>query len=87
MDDQSVMGGILRTAMALDDEVEVVPGDSWQHPTRGLRREGTQGMREACERLGAICRGLEADAILARTPRQGSACMLALETEGKRAVA
>lgn len=87
MDDRSVTGGILRTAMALAGEVEGVPRDVWSQPTHDLGRGGAQGMRKACEQLGEVCRGLEADAVLARMRSQGPAHVVALETEGRRAVA
>ncbi len=86
MDDRSVTGDILRTAMALADEVEGVLGDVWSQPAHDLGRGGAQGMRKACDQLGEVCRGLEADAILARMRNRGPAHVVALETEGRREV-
>ena len=87
MDDRSVTGGILRTAMALAGEVEGVPRDVWSRPAHDLGRGGAQGMRDACERLGEVCRGLEADTILARMRGQESAHVVVLDTERRREVA
>lgn len=87
MDDRSVTGGILRTAAALADEVGMVSENTPRRVAHDLGRGGAQGMRKACEQLGEVCRGLEADAVLARMRSQGPAHVVALETEGRRAVA
>ena len=87
MDDRSVTGDILRTAAALADEVGMVSENTPRRVAQDLGRGGAQGLREACERLGEVCRGLEADAILARMRGQESAHVVVLETERRREVA